>query len=219
FSLKQPLDVVVMAAGKGTRMKSRIPKVLQRLAGKPLLDHVLDTAAELNARSAVVITGHGADEVEAAVSSVSGKLAIKFVRQEPQLGTGHAVQQAVPVLADDGLVVVLSGDVPLTHADTLKALMGCVRQTGATEDCLALLTLDMPNPTGYGRIVRTTKGDSVLAIVEQKDASPEQLKIQEVYSGIMAVSAKQLKAWLAKLDNRRDGCGASHSRRTASDRR
>ena len=157
FSLKQPLDVVVMAAGKGTRMKSRLPKVLQRLAGKPLLVHVLNTAAHLKARCAIVITGHGADEVEAAVSSISGKLAVKFVRQEPQLGTGHAMQQAVPVLADDGLVVVLSGDVPLTHADTLKALMACVRQAGSTADSLALLTLDMPNPTGYGRIVRTAK--------------------------------------------------------------
>ena len=147
FSLERPLDVVVMAAGKGTRMKSRVPKVLQRLAGKPLLSHVLDTATQLKARSAVVITGHGADEVEAAVSSVSGKLAVKFVRQEPQLGTGHAVQQAAPALADDGLVVVLSGDVPLTHADTLIALMACVRQTGLTSDGLALLTLDMPNPT------------------------------------------------------------------------
>jgi len=188
-----------MAAGKGTRMKSRLPKVLQQLAGKPLLGHVLDTAAQLHARSAVVITGHGADEVEAAVTKRESGLSVKFVRQEPQLGTGHAVQQAVPVLANDGLVVVLSGDVPLTHADTLKALMACVHSAGA--DRLALLTLDMPNPTGYGRIVRTAKGDSVQAIVEQKDANPEQLKIQEVYSGIMAVPARQLKTWLAKLDN------------------
>ena len=188
-----------MAAGKGTRMKSRLPKVLQQLAGKPLLGHVLDTAAQLHARSAVVITGHGADEVEAAVTKRESGLSVKFVRQEPQLGTGHAVQQAVPVLANDGLVVVLSGDVPLTHADTLQALMACVHSAGA--DRLALLTLDMPNPTGYGRIVRTAKGDSVQAIVEQKDANPEQLKIQEVYSGIMAVPARQLKTWLAKLDN------------------
>lgn len=188
-----------MAAGKGTRMKSRLPKVLQQLAGKPLLGHVLDTAAQLHARSAVVITGHGADEVEAAVTKRESGLSVKFVRQEPQLGTGHAVQQAVPVLANDGLVVVLSGDVPLTHADTLKALMACVHAAGA--DRLALLTLDMPNPTGYGRIVRTAQGDSVQAIVEQKDANPEQLKIQEVYSGIMAVPARQLKTWLAKLDN------------------
>ena len=188
-----------MAAGKGTRMKSRLPKVLQQLAGKPLLGHVLDTAAQLHARSAVVITGHGADEVEAAVTKRESGLSVKFVRQEPQLGTGHAVQQAVPVLANDGLVVVLSGDVPLTHADTLQALMACVHSAGA--DRLALLTLDMPNPTGYGRIVRTSQGDSVQAIVEQKDANPEQLKIQEVYSGIMAVPARQLKTWLAKLDN------------------
>jgi bifunctional UDP-N-acetylglucosamine pyrophosphorylase/glucosamine-1-phosphate N-acetyltransferase len=181
-------------------MKSRLPKVLQRLAGKPLLGHVLDTAAQLQARSAVVITGHGAEEVEATVAKRASNLSVKFVRQEPQLGTGHAVQQAVPVLADDGLVVVLSGDVPLTHADTLKALMACVHSAGT--DRLALLTLDMANPTGYGRIVRTAQGDSVFAIVEQKDASPAQLKIQEVYSGIMAVPARQLKKWLAKLDNK-----------------
>ena len=191
-----------MAAGKGTRMKSKLPKVLQRLAGKPLLGHVLDTAAQLQARSAVVITGHGAAEVETAVTQRAANLAVKFVRQEPQLGTGHAVQQAVPVLADDGLVVVLSGDVPLTQADTLTALMACAQGPSGKTDRLALLTLEMPNPTGYGRIVRTADGAKVQAIVEQKDASPEQLKIQEVYSGIMAVPAKQLKVWLAKLDNK-----------------
>jgi bifunctional UDP-N-acetylglucosamine pyrophosphorylase/glucosamine-1-phosphate N-acetyltransferase len=109
LSPQRPLDVVVMAAGKGTRMKSRLPKVLQRLAGKPLLGHVLATAAQLQARSAVVITGHGAEEVEAAVAQKASGLAVKFVRQEPQLGTGHAVQQAVPALADDGLVVVSCG--------------------------------------------------------------------------------------------------------------
>ena len=190
-----------MAAGKGTRMKSRLPKVLQRLAGKPLLGHVLDTASLLQARSAVVITGHGAEEVEAAVVKRNTGLPVKFVRQEPQLGTGHAVQQAVPVLADDGLVVVLSGDVPLTQAETLTALMACVQGSSGQPYRLALLTLEMSDPTGYGRIVRTAHGDTVQAIVEQKDASPEQLKIQEVYSGIMAVPAKQLKVWLAKLDN------------------
>ena len=202
LSPQLPLDVVVMAAGKGTRMKSRLPKVLQRLAGKPLLGHVLDTASLLQARSAVVITGHGADEVEAAVVKRNTGLPVKFVRQEPQLGTGHAVQQAVPVLADDGLVVVLSGDVPLTQADTLTALMACVQGASGQSDRLALLTLEMSNPTGYGRIVRTADGVKVQAIVEQKDASLEQLKIQEVYSGIMAVPAKQLKVWLAKLDNK-----------------
>src|SRR3989344_447562 len=121
-----PLDILILAAGKGTRMKSRLPKVLQRLAGRPLLHHVLDQAAHLQARSAIVITGHGATEVEAATAGAAGASAsfdLKFVRQEPQLGTGHAVLQAVPHLRDDGTVVVLSGDVPLTHADTLRALV------------------------------------------------------------------------------------------------
>jgi bifunctional UDP-N-acetylglucosamine pyrophosphorylase / glucosamine-1-phosphate N-acetyltransferase len=189
-----PVDVVVMAAGKGTRMKSRLPKVLQRLAGVPLVQHVLNTAAQLNARSAVVITGHGADQVEPVLMAPGQSLAVQCVRQEPQLGTGHAVQQAVPALADDGVVVVLSGDVPLTQADTLQAL---IAQCGG--DKLALLTIDFADPTGYGRIVRD--GDAVKAIVEHKDASDAQRQIQEVYSGIMAVPARLLKAWLARLDN------------------
>ena len=183
-----------MAAGKGTRMKSRLPKVLQRLAGVPLVQHVLNTAAQLNARSAVVITGHGADQVEPLVLAPGQALAVQCVRQEPQLGTGHAVQQAVPVLADDGVVVVLSGDVPLTQADTLQAL---IDQCGGQQ--LALLTIDMADPSGYGRIVR--EGTQVQAIVEHKDASDVQRQISEVYSGIMAVPARLLKAWLARLDN------------------
>ena len=189
-----PIDVVVMAAGKGTRMKSRLPKVLQRLAGVPLVQHVLATAAQLQARSAVVIIGHGAEAVEAALISVAFQTTLRFVRQEPQLGTGHAVQQAVPALADDGLVVVLSGDVPLTRADTLQALIAAC---GGTR--LALLTLAFDDPTGYGRIVR--QGDQVQAIVEQKDATDAQRQIKEVYSGIMAVPARLLKPWLARLDN------------------
>jgi bifunctional UDP-N-acetylglucosamine pyrophosphorylase/glucosamine-1-phosphate N-acetyltransferase len=190
-----PVDVVVMAAGKGTRMKSRVPKVLQRLAGVPLVQHVLNTAAQLQARSAVVITGHGADQVEPLLLAPGQVLAVQCVRQEPQLGTGHAVQQAVPALADDGIVVILSGDVPLTQADTLQAL---IAQCGG--DKLALLTIDFADPTGYGRIVRD--GQKVQAIVEQKDASEAQRQIKEVYSGIMAVPARQLKAWLARLDNK-----------------
>jgi bifunctional UDP-N-acetylglucosamine pyrophosphorylase/glucosamine-1-phosphate N-acetyltransferase len=183
-----------MAAGKGTRMKSRLPKVLQRLAHVPLVQHVLATAQQLQARSAVVITGHGAEQVEAALADIGGALALKFVRQEPQLGTGHAVQQAVPVLADDGVVVVLSGDVPLTQADTLQALIAlCAGQH------LALLTIDLPDPAGYGRVVRA--GDAVQAIVEHKDANAQQRAITEIYSGIMAVPAALLKRWLARLDN------------------
>ena len=190
-----PLDVVIMAAGKGTRMKSRRPKVLQDLAGRPLVQHVLDTAAQLQARSAVLITGHGAEQVEAEVSGRPQGLSLRFVRQEPQLGTGHAVQQAAPVLADDGVVVVLSGDVPLTRVDTLQALL-----EACAGERLALLTLEMDDPTGYGRIVR--EGASVRAIVEHKDASEAQRCIREIYSGIMAVPARLLKGWLSRLDNR-----------------
>ena len=189
-----PIDVVIMAAGKGTRMKSALPKVLHRIGGRALLQHVLDTAASLQARKAVVITGHGAAEVEAACQSGTD-LALEFARQEPQLGTGHAVQQALPHLADDGVVVVLSGDVPLTQADTLFHLIAA---SGGSK--LALLTLEMPDPTGYGRIERAVSGD-VKAIVEHKDATPEQRAICEVYSGIMAVPAASLKRWLARLDN------------------
>jgi bifunctional UDP-N-acetylglucosamine pyrophosphorylase/glucosamine-1-phosphate N-acetyltransferase len=200
------VDVVIMAAGKGTRMKSRLPKVLHRLAGRALLQHVVDAATALHARSAVVITGHGAAEVEAALTApaggaggvgAAGSLAMNFVRQEPQLGTGHAVQQAVPALADDGIVVVLSGDVPLTRVETLQALIAACAGTQ-----VALLTIDFADPTGYGRIVRTDGAQgAVLAIVEHKDATPAQREIREVYSGIMAVPARLLKPWLARLDN------------------
>ena len=197
-----PVDVVIMAAGKGTRMKSRLPKVLHQLAGRALLQHVVDTAATLQARRIVVITGHGAMEVEAALAqsarkadSIAQPFELKFVRQEPQLGTGHAVQQAVPALPDDGIVVVLSGDVPLTQPNTLNDLIAA-----CGGDKLALLTLEFANPAGYGRIVRD--GDKVQAIVEQKDATDAQKQIQEIYSGIMAVPAAQLKKWLARLDNK-----------------
>ena len=196
-----PLDILIMAAGKGTRMKSRIPKVLQRLGGRALLHHVLDQAAHLQARSAIVITGHCATEVEAATAgtaSVGGGFDLKFVRQEPQLGTGHAVQQAVPQLQDDGTVVVLSGDVPLTQADTLRALVAASQAVPGGQ--LALLTVTMNDPTGYGRIVRNADG-AVQGIVEHKDASEAQRAITEIYSGIMAVPARLLRGWLARLTN------------------
>ena len=192
------IDVVIMAAGKGTRMKSKLPKVLHRIAGRSLVQHVVDTAASLMARRVVVITGHGAMEVEANLSYSTGTSStfdLKFVRQEPQLGTGHAVQQAVPALPDDGIVVVLSGDVPLTQPDTLRQLIAA-----CGGDKLALLTLALANPTGYGRIVRD--GAKVTAIIEHKDASEAQRQINEIYSGIMAVPAQHLKTWLARLDNK-----------------
>jgi bifunctional UDP-N-acetylglucosamine pyrophosphorylase/glucosamine-1-phosphate N-acetyltransferase len=196
-----PIDVVIMAAGKGTRMKSALPKVLHRLGGRALLAHVIDCAARLSARQAVVITGHGATEVEAAcagMTSAAAGFSLKFARQEPQLGTGHAVQQALPLLQDDGVTLVLSGDVPLTQADTLMALLA---QSGGQR--LALLTLSMADPTGYGRIVRAgpQASSQVRAIVEHKDASDAQRDIHEIYSGIMAVPTRLLRRWLARLDN------------------
>ena len=192
-----PIDVVIMAAGKGTRMKSALPKVLHKLAGRPLLRHVIDTASSLSARSITVITGHGAIEVEAPLQDWMGHrgdISLKTVRQEPQLGTGHAVQQAVPVLPDDGVCLILNGDVPLIEADTLRQLLA---------DCagerLALLTVDMPDPTGYGRIVR--ESGAVRAIIEHKDASEAQRQIAEIYTGVMALPNARLKAWLARLTN------------------
>ncbi len=196
-----------MAAGKGTRMKSSRPKVLHRLGGRALLGHVVATAGRLGARHVIVVTGHGADEVEAALAGWRADHAtadtdgadipaLTCVRQMPQLGTGHAVQQAVPALPDDGVVVVLSGDVPLIGEATLRALIAAC---GGKR--LALLTIAFDDPTGYGRIVRDSAG-KVLAIVEQKDASDAQCALREVYSGVMAAPAQQLKQWLARLDNR-----------------
>ena len=196
--MSAPLDVVIMAAGKGTRMKSRTPKVLQRLAGRPLLHHVLGQAESLGARRVVVITGHGAIEVEAACASSTGVSTcfdLKFALQQPQLGTGHAVQQALPALAGDGTVLILSGDVPLTEAATLRALVAA-----SAGDRLALLTVRLPDPTGYGRIVRAANG-MVQRIVEHKDASDAQRAVDEIYSGIMALPARRLGPWLSHLTN------------------
>ena len=191
------LDVIVMAAGKGTRMKSRLPKVLHRLAGRALIQHVIDTAAALHARRVVVITGHGAAEVESAITTsaqASARPVPQFARQEPQLGTGHAVQQGVPLLPDDGVTLILNGDVPLIEVQTLRDL---VASSGGKR--LALLTVDMPEPAGYGRIVRS--GDAVSAIVEHKDATDLERQIREVYTGVMALPTQLLKRWLARLTN------------------
>ena len=153
------LDIVIMAAGKGTRMKSALPKVLHRLADKSLLQHVLQTAAQLSADRIVVITGHGAEAVEATMRATSASAHLRFVRQMPQLGTGHAVQQALPALHDGGITLILNGDVPLIEAATVQALIDAC---GGTK--LALLTIDLPDASGYGRIVRD--GQTVRAIVE-----------------------------------------------------
>jgi bifunctional UDP-N-acetylglucosamine pyrophosphorylase / glucosamine-1-phosphate N-acetyltransferase len=185
------LNVVIMAAGKGTRMKSTLPKVLHRLAGTSLLQHVLNASAQLHAQRTVIITGHGADEVEKAVASSGAQ----FVRQMPQLGTGHAVQQAVPALDDTNpITLILNGDVPLILANTARAL---VQACGG--DKLALLTIDLPDASGYGRIVR--QGSAIRAIVEHKDASAAQREIKEIYTGIMAAPTGLLKRWVMALTN------------------
>ena len=163
------LDIVIMAAGKGTRMKSALPKVLHTLAGRSLLQHVLQTAARLGADGTVIITGHGADDVEAAVAAPH----LRFVRQMPQLGTGHALQQAVPALHASGTTLVLNGDVPLIEAGTAQAL---VEACGGER--LALLTVELADPSGYGRILRgdpagrsATEGGRVHGIREHRDAT------------------------------------------------
>jgi bifunctional UDP-N-acetylglucosamine pyrophosphorylase / glucosamine-1-phosphate N-acetyltransferase len=186
------LNVVIMAAGKGTRMKSTLPKVLHRVGGTGLLQHVLNTAAQLEGSQTVVITGHGADEVEAAVAHTGSR----FVRQMPQLGTGHAIQQAVPALDEArGTTLILSGDVPLLSVATARALV----QASAGGTRLALLTIELPDPAGYGRIVR--EGEAVKGIVEHKDASDAQRQIREIYSGMMAAPTAMLKRWVMALNN------------------
>lgn len=193
-----PLEVVVLAAGKGTRMKSRTPKVLQRLAGRPLLGHVLALTRQLAARRVLVITGHEAEVVEAALPGLAADWPVQAVRQQPQLGTGHAVQQAMPHISDEAVVLVLSGDVPLTEAGTLQALLRA--RAAAGPGALALLTVRLPDPTGYGRVLRDAQG-GVCAIVEEKDADAGQRRIDEVYSGILAAPAAGLRRWLARLTN------------------
>ncbi len=190
------LSIVIMAAGKGTRMKSARPKVLHKLAGRPMLSHVIGTTATLQAAQQIVITGHGAELVEPAMSAAFPQAPLSFVRQEPQLGTGHAVQQAVPVLPDEGITLILNGDTPLIRASTAQALVDA-----CAGGKLALLTIELADPTGYGRIVRDASGERVLAIVEHKDASPEQRAIREVYTGMMAAPTAHLKRWLAGLTN------------------
>lgn len=192
-------EVVIMAAGKGTRMKSSRSKVLQQLAKKPMLHHVLDTASAVGAAKTVVITGHQAETVEAACSGygaeTAGATELAFARQQPQLGTGHAVQQAIPHLSDDAVVVILSGDVPLTQPDTVRQLLAC-----CAGEQLALLSIVLDDPTGYGRVVRDA-GGSVQAIIEHKDADEAVRAVRETYTGIMAAPGRLLKSWLQRLDN------------------
>ncbi len=185
------LEVVILAAGKGTRMRSDLPKVLHPLAGKPFLRHVVDRAADVDAASTFVVVGHGAEQVQRVMDDSK----LRYVEQKEQRGTGHAVQQALPHVSDDATVLILYGDVPLISATTLAEL---VEKVG--DSSMGLLTVTLDDPMGYGRIVRDASG-AVQAIVEQKDASAEQLTIQEVNTGVMAVRATDLKRWLPKLSD------------------
>lgn len=186
-----PLTVVILAAGQGKRMKSALPKVLQPLAGRPLLKHVIDTAQSLEPAAVHVVYGHGGERVREALASEQ----VSWVEQREQLGTGHAVMQALPALKDDSLVLVLYGDVPLIRRETLSQLTSL-----ASVNALGLLTMRLDDATGYGRIVRDARGQ-VRKIVEQKDATKKELKITEGNTGVMAVPAKLLKKWLGKLKN------------------
>tara|TARA_R110002110_G_scaffold88949_5_gene231729 strand:- start:145 stop:1464 length:1320 start_codon:yes stop_codon:yes gene_type:complete len=172
-------------------MKSALPKVLHCVAGRPMLHHVIGTARQLGAEKIHTVIGHGGDKVRETIT----ESLVNWVVQEQQLGTGHAVAQALPHLPDDARVLVLYGDVPLTRTDTLNAMVEAL-----DDNALGLLTVTLDNPQGYGRIVRNSDG-KVTSIVEQKDASAEQLAICEVNTGILAVAAKHLKAWLPALSN------------------
>ena len=185
------LDILVLAAGKGTRMRSDLPKVLHPIGGKAMVQHVVDTARKIGGERLMLIVGHGAEIVEQRMRADD----VSFILQREQLGTGHAVQQALPELRSDATVLILYGDVPLTQAVTLQKLVAAVN-----DKQMALLTVNMTDPTGYGRIVRDTKGD-VEAIIEHKDATPAQREISEINTGIMAVKARHLLQWLPKLSN------------------
>ena len=184
------LNIVILAAGLGKRMHSALPKVLHTLAGRPLVAHVVDTACSLAPQRIVVVYGHGGEQVREALNGAK----LEFARQEPQLGTGHAVLQALPALTDAPTTLVLYGDVPLIRKDTLDVLVA------AGGGGAAVLTAELDDPTGYGRIVRGA-GDTVRAIVEEKDASAEQRKLKEVNTGFMALPTKHLGDWLKRLSN------------------
>ena len=188
------LNIVILAAGMGKRMQSDLPKVMHTVAGKSMLDHVLDTARTLRPQTMVVVVGHGADRVRAAYADQND---VAFALQQPQQGTGHAVQQAVPQLVEDGAddtTLVLYGDVPLVQAETLQRLLA------ARGDGLAVLTETVADATGYGRIVRDAQG-KVQRIVEQKDATPTEQAIREINTGIIAAPTARLKQWLQRIRN------------------
>ncbi|MDR2880642.1 MAG: bifunctional UDP-N-acetylglucosamine diphosphorylase/glucosamine-1-phosphate N-acetyltransferase GlmU, partial [Azoarcus sp.] len=185
------MEVVILAAGQGKRMRSVLPKVLQPLAGRPLLAHVLTSARALGARRICVVHGHGGEAVCSRLDAPD----LVWVEQSQQLGTGHAVQQAVPHLSTDSRVLVLYGDVPLIGAPTLARLMDA-----AGQDRLALLTVELDDPEGYGRILRDEAG-RVIRIVEEKDATPDERRVCEINTGILVAPAAKLRDWLGRIGN------------------
>ena len=184
-------SVIILAAGKGTRMRSNLPKVLQPLAGRPLLRHVIETAKKLNAKNIITIYGHGSDKVQQAFAQEN----VQWVEQAEQLGTGHAVKVTLPVLPSDGISLILSGDVPCITQETLEKLLAVSRETG-----IGLVTLTLNDAAGYGRIVR--ENNKIQAIVEHKDANDAQRQIKEINTGIYCVSNAKLHQWLPKLSNK-----------------
>ncbi len=189
------IQSIILAAGKGSRMKSQLPKVLHQLAGKPLVQHVIDTCASLSVADCHLVVGHGGEAVKQAVSA--NRMQLHFVEQSEQLGTGHAVKMALPSLKNDALVLILYGDVPLIHHDTLDDLLQLQQKN---PQGIALMTCFLDDPSGYGRITRDTQG-KVTGIVEHKDATPEEHKINEINTGILCCHSSQLKNWIAKLKN------------------
>lgn len=185
------VDVVILAAGQGSRMKSALPKVLHAVGGKAMVQHVIDNATSMEDAAIHVVIGHGAEKVRETLVGQE----VQFALQEQQLGTGHAVAQAMPNVTGDSTVLVLYGDVPLTSPETMKELVA-IAEAGD----FGLLTVNLQDPTGYGRIVRDDN-ENVVAIVEHKDASPEQLAITEVNTGILAVSTSKLNDWLPQLSS------------------
>jgi bifunctional UDP-N-acetylglucosamine pyrophosphorylase/glucosamine-1-phosphate N-acetyltransferase len=186
-----PLDVIVLAAGQGKRMRSDLPKVLHSIAGRPLLAHVLDAARALEPRKTVVVHGHGAEKVRAAFAEAP----VEWVLQAEQLGTGHAVQQAMAKVGDDADILILYGDVPLVRTESLRRLVEAGREG------VAVMTTELDDPRGYGRIVRNAK-DGVERIVEEKDATDGERAIREVNAGFMALAGRRLAGWLGKIGNK-----------------
>lgn len=193
MSVTQALHVVILAAGRGKRMQTRLPKVLHHLAGKPMLKHIVGTATHLGADGVHVVIGHEAELIKKSC----GELPVNWVVQEQQLGTGHAVLQAMPHIPDNAQVLILSGDVPLTQLETLKAL-------SSLEASMVLLVAKLPNPYGFGRIVRDHQSE-ITSIVEEKDADALQRNINEIYTGICSVRASDLKRWLPMLSTNNAG--------------